>query len=97
MKPIEQTTFWLGYTESLETLRAFDWELNDVLDLLYLLIQTASHFVCAVWHFHNHQERHEGSELLIDPYWCESPNEAQPIRGQNFHLAAVVAGTTLAC
>lgn len=53
---VEEHTFRLGNTQSLEELRMLHRQLNNLLDLLDLLVQTTDHFVSAVWHFLDHHQ-----------------------------------------
>ena len=63
-RAVEQDALGLGDAERLEKLWVLNWELNHLLDLLDLLVETADHLVRRVGHLLNHHERDERVNLV---------------------------------
>ena len=61
---VQKDTLRLGDTERLEKLWVLDGELDDLLDLLNLFVETANHLVRAVWNFLDHHKGHERVDLV---------------------------------
>lgn len=53
----------LSNAESVKEFWMFDWQLDDLLDLLDLFVQTAHHLVRRVRHFLNHHQAHQRINL----------------------------------
>eukprot|EP00050_Salpingoeca_kvevrii_P006166 m.287788 g.287788 ORF g.287788 m.287788 type:complete len:445 (-) comp11847_c0_seq1:145-1479(-) len=60
---VKQDALGLGDTKGLEELRVLDGELDDLLDLLDLLVETANHLVRAVGDLFDHHERDQRVNL----------------------------------
>src|SRR5690242_15562786 len=58
-RAVQQDTLGLRYTERLEQLWMLQTQLDDLLNLLDLLIETTNHIVRAIWHLLDHHERNE--------------------------------------
>lgn len=63
-RTVEQDTLGLGNTETLKELRVLDGQLDDLLDLLDLLVETTDHLVRRVGHLLHHHERDERIDLV---------------------------------
>lgn len=55
--PVEKHSFRLGDAQALEDFRVLDWQLDDFLDFLHLLIQAANHVVGRIGHLLDLHER----------------------------------------
>ena len=64
-RSIQEHTLRLGNTQGLKQLRVLHWQLNDLLDLLDLFVQTSDHLVGGVRHLLHHHQRHKRVHLEL--------------------------------
>ena len=63
-RSVEQYSLGLSDSERFEELRVFDWQLDDLLDLLDLFVKTTDHLVCRIRDFFDHHESYERVHLV---------------------------------
>ena len=63
--PVQEDTLGLGDTQGLKQLGVLHWQLNNLLDLLNLLVQTSDHLVGGVRHLLDHHQRHKRVHLEL--------------------------------
>ena len=54
---------WLCNTQGIKEFRVFDRQLDDLLDLLNLLVQTSNHLIRGVWDLFHHHQAHQWVHL----------------------------------
>lgn len=58
-RAVQENTLRLGNSERFKQLRVLDWEFDDLLNFLDLLVEASDHVVCTVRHLLDHHQRNE--------------------------------------